>query len=237
MKIHPIIAANWKMNKTPNEGAKFFDKLDNILADVKDLTIIFGIPFTGLNSFSVKSPFFKAAQNCHWQDDGAFTGEISVSMIEECGAKYVIVGHSERRSLFNEKDGERIDDLLDILEEESPKTYREWEWMRNEPVETSAERKIRTDAEDQARFEEESRLYEEDQARLDEDQARQEAGDDPRGFYEQEAKVYDEEQARRGQEPAGGKRTEEEVEGLSEDVIEAFTYENVSKIWSWSWFI
>ena len=130
---------------------------------------------------------------------------------------------------INEKDGERIDDLLDILEEESPKTYREWEWMRNEPVETSAERKIRTDAEDQARFEEESRLYEEDQSRLDEDQtvldqdqARQEAGDDPRGFYEQEAKVYDEEQARRGQEPAGGKRTEEEVEGLSEDVIEAF---------------
>ena len=106
MKTHSIIAANWKMNKTPSEGVKFFNKLNTILADVKDLTIIFGLPFTGLNSFSVEPPFFKAAQNCHWQDVGAFTGEISVPMIKDCGAKYVIVGHSERRCLFNEKDGE-----------------------------------------------------------------------------------------------------------------------------------
>ena len=116
---------------------------------------------------------------------------------------------------INEKDGERIDDLLDILQEEDPRAYKEWEWMRNEPVETSAERQARTDAEDEARFQEESRLYEEQQAR-------QEAGDDPRGFYEEDARAFDEAQARRTQEPAGGKRTREEVEGAAEDVLEAF---------------
>ena len=116
---------------------------------------------------------------------------------------------------INEKDGERIDDLLDILQEEDPRAYKEWEWMRDEPVETSAERQARTDAEDEARFQEESRLYEEQQAR-------QEASDDPRGFYEEDARAFDEAQARRTQEPAGGKRTREEVEGAAEDVLEAF---------------
>lgn len=86
---------------------------------------------------------------------------------------------------INEKDAERIDDLLDILEEQDPRAYKEWDWMRDEP-------KARTDV------------------------------DDPRSSYEQEARIYDEEKARLGEEPAGGRRTKEEVEGLSEDVIEAF---------------
>ena len=117
---------------------------------------------------------------------------------------------------INEKDGERIDDLLDILEEESPKTYREWEWLRDEP----GERKIRKDAEDQARFEEESRLFEEEQARLDEDQARQETGDDPRDFYEKQAEIYDQEQSLQSPESAGGKVPEGRAEEVSEDLLE-----------------
>ena len=106
METHPIIAANWKMNKTPSEGVKFYNKLNTILSDIKDTTIILGLPFTGLNNFSVKSPFFKAAQNCYWEEQGAFTGEISVLMIKNCGAKYIIIGHSERRHFFNEKNEE-----------------------------------------------------------------------------------------------------------------------------------
>ncbi len=114
---------------------------------------------------------------------------------------------------INEKDGERIDDLLDILQEEDPKAYQEWEWMRDEPVETTAQRKARTDAEDEARFQEESRLYDEQQARV-------EAGDDPRGFYENEARIYDSEMAGRSDEPAGGRIPREEVEQVGEEITE-----------------
>ena len=104
MSIKPIIAANWKMNKTPNEGIEFFDKIKSNFSADKDITIIIGTAFTGLNSFSTAPPIFKAAQNCHWEQSGAYTGEISVDMIKDCGAEYVILGHSERRHIFNETD-------------------------------------------------------------------------------------------------------------------------------------
>jgi triosephosphate isomerase len=103
MKDEPIIAANWKMYKTPKEGMHFYKNLKKKCGDVDNAKIILGLPFTGLNSFNVESPFYKAAQNCHWENSGAFTGEISISMIRECGAEYVIVGHSERRHIFGEK--------------------------------------------------------------------------------------------------------------------------------------
>ena len=104
MSIKPIIAANWKMNKTPNEGIEFFDEIKSNFSGNEDITIIIGTAFTGLNSFSTVPPIFKAAQNCHWEQSGAYTGEISVDMIKNCGADYVILGHSERRHIFNETD-------------------------------------------------------------------------------------------------------------------------------------
>ncbi len=104
MIIKPIIAANWKMNKTPNEGIEFFDEIKSNFSGDEDITIIIGTAFTGLNSFSTAPPIFKAAQNCHWEQSGAYTGEISVDMIKNCGADYVILGHSERRHIFNETD-------------------------------------------------------------------------------------------------------------------------------------
>ena len=104
MKKKPIIAGNGKMNKTPTEGGSFVDRTVNLLLDIKHVSVIFAPPFTGLFDMDVKPPFYSAAQNCHWEDSGAFTGEISVSMIRDCGAEYVILGHSERRHVFGESD-------------------------------------------------------------------------------------------------------------------------------------
>ena len=104
MKKKPIIAGNWKMNKTPTEGGSFVDRTVNLLLDIKHVSVIFAPPFTGLFDMDVKPPFYSAAQNCHWEDSGAFTGEISVPMIRDCGAEYVILGHSERRHVFGESD-------------------------------------------------------------------------------------------------------------------------------------
>ena len=103
MKKVPIIAGNWKMNKLPSEGRSFINEVTNLVLDIKSVSVIFAPPFTGLFEVQVKSPFHIAAQNCHWEDSGALTGEISVSMIKDCGVEYVIVGHSERRHIFGEK--------------------------------------------------------------------------------------------------------------------------------------
>ena len=102
MVRRPIVAGNWKMNKDPLDGFSFVDEIQNLLLDIKHVSIIFAPPFTGLFEMKVKPPFYSAAQNCHWEANGAFTGEISVSMIKGCGAKYVIIGHSERRHIFGE---------------------------------------------------------------------------------------------------------------------------------------
>ena len=104
MDKRPIIAGNWKMNKSPNEGTSFVKESINLLLDIEKVSVIFAPPFTGLFGMDLEPPFYSAAQNCHWEDSGAFTGEISVSMVKECGAQYVIVGHSERRHIFNETD-------------------------------------------------------------------------------------------------------------------------------------
>ena len=106
MNFSPIIAANWKMHKTPIESLKFYEDLKSSPENLINVEIILSVPFTSLSSFDAEPPFFKAAQNCHWEDSGAFTGEISVQMIKELGTKYVIVGHSERRHIFGEKNSD-----------------------------------------------------------------------------------------------------------------------------------
>ena len=104
MSLTPIVAGNWKMHKTPSEGASFIELIKNLLLDIEHVSVIFAPPFTGLFDLNVKPPFYSAAQNCHWEQTGAFTGEISVSMIRDCGAQFVIIGHSERRHVFGESD-------------------------------------------------------------------------------------------------------------------------------------
>jgi len=104
MSRKPIVAGNWKMHKNTNEGINFASSVQNKLLKVGNVTVIYAPPFTGLFQLKVSPPYHKSAQNCHWEEKGAFTGETSVSMIKACGAEYIIVGHSERRQYFGETD-------------------------------------------------------------------------------------------------------------------------------------
>jgi len=103
----PLIAGNWKMFKTVHEAVVFVKELRGVVKDVTDVEVVVGPPFTALHAVAEaarNSNIAVAAQNLHWEREGAFTGEISAAMIAESGAEYVIVGHSERRTLFGETD-------------------------------------------------------------------------------------------------------------------------------------
>jgi len=100
-----IIAGNWKMNKTNAEAVKMVSELKGLVKDIKDIEIVIGAPFTALSDLQkeVKGSNVKiAAENMHWEESGAFTGEISPLMLKDLGLEYVILGHSERRAYFGE---------------------------------------------------------------------------------------------------------------------------------------
>jgi triosephosphate isomerase len=108
--VRPVIAGNWKMNKTVAEAIDFASHLRKALAAPPEPEVIIAPPFTALRAVAELlrgEPVRLAAQNLHEAEKGAFTGEISGDMIREAGCTYVIVGHSERRTLFGEGD-ERI---------------------------------------------------------------------------------------------------------------------------------
>jgi triosephosphate isomerase len=107
----PIIAANWKMHQDHFMAIQYTQKLSYLL-DKKDtdaVEVVLCPPFTDLRSVqttidSDRIPVELGAQHCHWEDHGAFTGEVSPVMLSKLTVKYVIVGHSERRELFGETD-------------------------------------------------------------------------------------------------------------------------------------
>jgi triosephosphate isomerase len=107
----PIVAANWKMHKTHLEAIQAVQKLGYLVTaeDAEAVEVVVCPVFTALRSVqtlieSDRLPFALGAQNCHWEDKGAFTGEVAAPMLAALKCAYVIVGHSERRQLFGETD-------------------------------------------------------------------------------------------------------------------------------------
>ena len=101
-----IIAGNWKMNNNREQTEQLITALIPLVQDTNN-TVIICVPFTDLCK-AVKltkgTNIHVGAQNCHWKESGAFTGEIAPSMLTEIGVEYVVIGHSERRTYFGETD-------------------------------------------------------------------------------------------------------------------------------------
>ena len=101
-----VIAGNWKMNMLPNEAMKFIEDLAPLVKDTKN-EVILCVPYTDLfyALLTVQGTNIKiGAQNMHFEEKGAYTGEISAKMLKSINVEYVIIGHSERRQYFNETD-------------------------------------------------------------------------------------------------------------------------------------
>lgn len=105
----PLMAANWKMHKGPDEAIAFFNGLSDAVADVKDREVLICPPFVDLyplghllRQSGDKTPIKLGAQNMYPGEEGAYTGEIAPPMLKEVNCDYVILGHSERRRYFKE---------------------------------------------------------------------------------------------------------------------------------------
>lgn len=103
MSRKPIIFGNWKMNKTPSEAVEFFKGIEGYVSGSEAADYGIGAPYVDLD-IAVKNAgkVLVAAENCNEVDSGAFTGEVSVPMLKEIGITYCIIGHSERRTYYNE---------------------------------------------------------------------------------------------------------------------------------------
>lgn len=113
-----VIAGNWKMNKNPEETKALLAEVAPLVKDAK-CEVVACVPFIDLPAAveAAKGTNIKiGAQNCHWEESGAFTGEIAANMLTSIGVSYVIIGHSERRTYFGETDqtvNQRIRAALD----------------------------------------------------------------------------------------------------------------------------
>ncbi len=102
----PVIAGNWKMNQTPAEAKALIEEMKPLVKDA-DCEVVLCVPFVDLQAAmdaAAGSNIRIGAENCHWAQKGAFTGEVSAEMLKAMGVPYVIIGHSERRQYFGETD-------------------------------------------------------------------------------------------------------------------------------------
>lgn len=104
----PLIAGNFKMFKTVAETVAYINDLRGLVAEMRGVDVVIAPPFTAIaaaaNGVSGSS-IAVSSQDLHWEREGAFTGEVSAGMLREAGARYAIIGHSERRTLFGETNG------------------------------------------------------------------------------------------------------------------------------------
>ena len=103
----PVIAGNWKLFKTISESVALVDDLKSLVADIHGVEIVVAPVFTALSRVcdAVKgSNILLAAQDCYWEEEGAFTGEVAPKLLKDAGCSHVIIGHSERRQYFGETD-------------------------------------------------------------------------------------------------------------------------------------
>ena len=104
----PLIAGNFKMFKTVAETVSYVRELRDLIKDVRGVDVVIAPPFTAVAAAAEAakgSAIGVAGQDVHWEREGAFTGEVSTAMLREAGARFVIIGHSERRTLFGETNG------------------------------------------------------------------------------------------------------------------------------------
>ena len=103
-----LIAGNWKLNKTASEAGAFVRQLTALVTPPATVEVVLAPPFTALSAvqgaLSPARRFKLAAQDLFWEDQGAYTGEVSAPMLKDLGCDYVIIGHSERRRLFGDRD-------------------------------------------------------------------------------------------------------------------------------------
>jgi len=107
MKRQSVIAGNWKMYKTNSEAEAMVKELRTLVDSTQDVVAVVCPPFTALATVAKAlegSRIAVGGQDVYWEDQGAFTGQVSVGMLAGCGCSYVIIGHSERRQFFGETD-------------------------------------------------------------------------------------------------------------------------------------
>jgi triosephosphate isomerase len=103
----PLMAGNWKMNKTVDEAVAMVNELKGLVADAKDVDVAICAPAVDLyamNEVVADTNIDLGAQNMYYKESGAYTAELSPAMVKSVGCKYVIIGHSERREIFGETD-------------------------------------------------------------------------------------------------------------------------------------